>query len=180
MRKTNFFLKKTKNIISLINNLLEKNLNKLKLDNLTKLAKRDKIILTFVAVLTLFISYLLIPTFFKQIEISKRLNSGLLDKLNLNFKFEKKLNYNIFPRPHFISEGTIILDKQNSISEIKNFKIFISMKNLFSLKDLEIDSVIIENANFNLNKENYNFFTNLLKNDYKNINFKIKNSNIFF
>ena len=43
------------------------------------------------------------------------------------------------------------------------------------MKDL-----IFENANFNLNKKNYNFFIKLLKKSFKEKNLTIKNSNIFF
>ena len=49
MSKTNFFVKYLKNINNFINNLLEKNLNKLNFKNLSYLFKNNKIILTFVA-----------------------------------------------------------------------------------------------------------------------------------
>ena len=49
MSKTNFFLKYLKNINNFINNLLEKNLNKLNFKNISFLFKNNKIILTFVA-----------------------------------------------------------------------------------------------------------------------------------
>ena len=63
MSKTNFFVKYFKNISNFINNLLEKNLNKLNSKNLSFLIKNNKIILTFVAFFVVFISYLLLPTF---------------------------------------------------------------------------------------------------------------------
>ena len=82
MRKTNIFLKFFKNISHLINNLLEKNLNKLNFKNLSYLLKNNKIILTFVALFVIFISYLLIPTFYKQSDISKVLKADLQNKFN--------------------------------------------------------------------------------------------------
>ena len=66
MSKTNSFLKYLKNINDFINNLLEKNLNRLNFKNLTFLFKNNKIILTFVALFIIFISYLLLPTFYNQ------------------------------------------------------------------------------------------------------------------
>ena len=48
MSKTNSLNKFLKNINNSINNLLEKNLNKLKFENLIKLARSNKIILTFI------------------------------------------------------------------------------------------------------------------------------------
>ena len=47
MRKSNFFLKILKNTNHLINNQLEKNLNKLKFANLANIVRSNKIILTF-------------------------------------------------------------------------------------------------------------------------------------
>ena len=63
MSKSNHLFKYLNNINKSINSLLEKNLNKLKFNNLIYLAKNNKIILTFVAVFIIFTSYLLIPSF---------------------------------------------------------------------------------------------------------------------
>ena len=70
MSKTKSFLKYFKNINNSINSLLEKNLNKLNFKNLSNLFKNNKLILIFVAVFVLFVSYLLIPTFYNQTDIS--------------------------------------------------------------------------------------------------------------
>jgi hypothetical protein len=180
MYKTNFFVKYLKNISNFINSLLEKNLNKLNFKNFSFLLKNNKIILTFVVVFLVFVSYLLLPTFYNQSDITKKLTNELQSKFDLNFKFSKNINYNLFPRPHFVTKDIIISDDQIEISKIKNFKIFISIDNLFSLKNIQIKDLIIENANFNLNKKNYNFFHNLLNHNYKNGNLVIKKSNIFF
>ena len=76
MSKKNSFIKYLKNISKIINNLLEKNLNKLNSKNLSFLLKNNKIILTFVALFVIFISYLLYPTFFDQSDISKKLDQS--------------------------------------------------------------------------------------------------------
>ena len=180
MSKSNHFIKKLNNITKIINNLLEKNLNKLNFRNLRSLTKNNKIILTFVAFLVLFISYLLLPTFYKNIEISSKLESELNKKLRLNFNISQNINYNFFPKPHFIiSDATITSDK-NLISKIKKLKIFLAVNTLFSLDNIEVNNVLIENANFNLNKQNYNFFLKILDNDFLEDNLKIINSTIFF
>ena len=74
----------------------------------------------------------------------------------------------------------IIQNKQNKTSKIKKITVYVSLENLFSLKNIKINKVILENANFNLNSQNYNFFINLLDNDFSYNNLEIKNSNIFF
>ena len=180
MSKANFFVKHLKNINNFINNLLEKNLNKLNFKNLSYLFKNNKIILTFVALFVIFVSYLLLPTFFNQTDISKKLKNELQVKYDLNFKFSQNIKYNFFPRPHFITTDSKILDNKKEISEISKLKIFISFDNLFSIKDIEIRDIILENANFNLNTKNYNFFIELLNKDFQGGNIIINNSNIFF
>ena len=180
MTKSNQLVKSLKNINKSINSLLERNLNKLKFDNLKIVASNNKIILTFVAVFVFFISYLLLPTFYKHDDISKELKNELLTKFDLDFTFTKNLKYNFFPRPHFIIKGTSIIQNQKNISDIDTLKIYVSLNNLFSLKNININEVILENANFELEDKNSNFFLKLLNNNFSNIDFKIKNSNIFF
>ena len=180
MSKTNFFIKYLKNINFFINNLLEKNLNKLNFKNLSFLFKNNKIILTFVALFVVFISYLLLPTFYNQNDISKKLKNELQSKLDLNFKFSDKIKYNLFPKPNFTIIDTSIIDDQKEISKISKLKIFIRFNNLFSIKNIEAQDIILENANFNINSENYDFFMRPLDKNFKNGNLTIKNSNIFF
>ena len=180
MSKTNFFVKHLKNINNFINNLLEKNLNKLNSKNLSYLFKNNKIILTFVALFVIFVSYLLLPTFFNQTDISKKLKNEFQAKYDLNLKFSQNIEYNFFPRPHFITTESKILDDKKEIAEISKLKIFISYDNLFSIKNIDIRDIILENANFNLNTKNYNFFIELLNRDLQGGNIKINNSNVFF
>ena len=180
MSKTNFFVKHLKNINNFINNLLEKNLNKLNFKNLSYLFKNNKIILTFVALFVIFVSYLLLPTFFNQTDISKKLKNEFQAKYDLNLKFSQNIEYNFFPRPHFITTESKILDDKKEIAEISKLKIFISYDNLFSIKNIDIRDIILENANFNLNTKNYNFFIELLNRDLQGGNIKINNSNVFF
>jgi len=180
MSKTNFFVKHLKNINNFINNLLEKNLNKLNFKNLSFLFKNNKIILTFVALFVIFISYLLLPTFYNQNDISKKLKDDLQSKLDLNFKFSQNIQYNFFPRPHFTSIDTKIFNNQNEISKIGKLKIFISFDDLFFLKNIEVKDLILENANFYLNTKNYNFFVELLNRNFQDGDIIINNSNVFF
>ena len=117
MSKSNFFVKSYNKFYKFINSLLENNLNKLNLNNLRNLTKNNKIILTFVALSVLFVCYLLIPTFFKQSQISKELKKEIFEKYNLNLNFRNNLNYNIFPRPHFTNNDTVIYLNNEEISK---------------------------------------------------------------
>jgi len=180
MTKSNPFVKNLKNINKSINSLLERNLNKLKFDNFKTLASNNKIILTVVALFILFVSYLLVPSLYKQENISKKLKIELQNKFNLDFTFNQNIDYNFFPRPHFVSKDSSIYNNQKNIAEVNQIKIYVSLDNLFSIKNINIKEVNLDNANFELNKNNSNFFVKLLNNSFVDSNLKIKNSNIFF
>ena len=180
MSKKNSFIKYLKNISKIINNLLEKNLNKLNSKNLSFLLKNNKIILTFVALFVIFVTYLLLPTLYNQNDISKKLKNEILNKFDLNFEFSQKIKYNFLPRPHFTTIDSKIFDKQKELSKIGKIKIYISLDNLFSFRNIEVRDLIFENANFNIDKKNYNFFLELLNKNFKNGDLILKNSNIFY
>jgi len=180
MNKKNYFVKSLNKIYLSINNLLKKNLNKLNFNNFSKIARSNNFFFIFVALIILFVSYLSIPNIYTKAKIHTELKKQLLEKFNLNFKFSQNLNYKFLPRPHFTNEDSIILNDQNEISKIKNLKIYVSLKNLFSLKNIKVNNVILEDANINLNNQNYDFFSKLLKADFKNNSFEIRDSNVFF
>ena len=128
----------------------------------------------------LFFSYLSIPNIFSQNQISTELKKDLSDKLNLEFNFEKKLKYKFLPRPHFTTNESLVIFNENKISKINKLKIYVSLENLFSIKNMKIQDIIIEEANFNLNKNNYDFFIKLLDSNFEDIKLKIFDSNIFY
>ena len=53
--------------------------------------KNNKIILTIVALFVIFVSYLLLPTFYNQTDISKKLKNELQVKYDLNFEFSQNI-----------------------------------------------------------------------------------------
>ena len=180
MNRHNFFVKFLNKINSFINSLLVRNLNKLNAANLKKILINNKVFFTIILLVILFFSYLSIPNIFNQSEISVQLKKNLLKKLNLEFNFEKKLNYKFLPRPHFITNESSLIFNENKISEINKLKIYVSLESLFSLKNMKVKSVIIEEANFNLNKNIYSFFIKLLDNKFQDIKLEIVDSNIFY
>ncbi len=180
MRKHNYFVKFLKKINLSINNLLEKYLNKLKFSNLLNIARSNKVFLAFVTITILSLSYLSIPHIYNKAEIHKELKNQLLEKFSVNFIFSKNFYYKFYPRPHFVIQDLSIIHKQEKISDVKKLKVYISLNNLFSQKNIIIKDAIIENSNFNFNQNNYYFFLNLLDKNFLKGSFKIKNSNIFY
>ena len=180
MSKHNNFFRFLIKINQFINSLLERNLNKLNAANLKKILINNKIFLTIVLLIILFFSYLSIPNIFNQNQISAELKKNLAEKLNLEFNFEKKIDYKFLPRPHFITNESSLIFNEKKISEINKIKIYVSLDKLFSLKNIKIKNIVIEDANFNLNKSNYSFFIKLLNNNFKDIKFEILDSKIFY
>ena len=93
MSKHNYFVKFLIKINKFINSLLSRNLNKLNAANLKNILINNKVFLTIVLLVILFFSYLSLPNIFNKNQISVELKKNLLDKLNLEFNFEKKLDY---------------------------------------------------------------------------------------
>ena len=180
MSQHNYFVIFLKKINLSINSLLEKYLNKLNLNNLLSIIPGNKVLWTIAGLVIVFLSYLSIPHIYQKVEIHKELENQLLQKFDLNFNFSKDLNYNFFPRPHFVIKNVSITKNQLKISNIKKLHIFVSLNNLFSLKNISIKDIIIENSNFYLNKKNSDFFIKLLDKNFLKDSFIIKNSNIFF
>jgi hypothetical protein len=180
MSKNNYFVKFLKKINLLINNLLLKYLNKLNLNNLSNITHSNKFFSIFVALIILFLLYLSLPNIYNKAEIRKELKEQLLNNFNLNFDLSQNLNYSFFPRPHFVNENSSILDSQSKISDIKKLKIYVSLNNLFSLENITVKNAVIENANFNLNNQNYNFFMRILNENFKNKILEIKDSKVFY
>ena len=74
----------------------------------------------------------LIPTFYDKNKVRLLLKDQLNEKYNLKVKFEDKLNYNLFPKPHFSTKNLVINYNEKKISSFKNAKIYIFLIN-FSL-----------------------------------------------
>jgi hypothetical protein len=180
MKKHNYFVKFLIKINKFINSLLERNLNKLNVANLKNILINNKVFLAIVLLVILFFSYLSLPNIFNKNQISVELKRELSEKLNLEFNFEKKLDYKFLPRPHFTTRESSLIFNENKISKIDKLKIYISLESLFSLKNMKIKNVIIEEANFNLNKNNYSFFIKLVDSNFADIKLEILDSNIFY
>ena len=184
MNKLNYLVIFFKKIYLLINSLLEKYLNKLNFKKLLKknpnFLQSNKAFLTFFTLIVLIFFYLSIPHIYNKSKIHDELKNQIYEKFSINFIFSKNFNYKFLPRPHFIIYDSQILDDGSIISDVKKLKIYISLDKLFSLKDITIKEIVIENSNFNLNKKNYHFFIKLLNNNFLEKILKIENSNIFY
>src|SRR6056300_1192526 len=128
MSKHNYFIRFLIMINKFINSLLKRNLNKLNAANLKKILINNEVFLTIVLLVITFFSYLSLPNIFNKDQISVKLKKDLLDKLNLEFNFEKELNYKFLPRPHFTTNESSVIFNENKISKIKKLRIYVSLE----------------------------------------------------
>ena len=193
-KKINYFKNSLLKIKSNKSNSLIKNIkfNKQKILSIIKLNKHkfifnkqkvklytsyDRILLLLVGAGFLIVSYLSIPFFYETDKLIDKVKNESFKNLNINFNLTEDFSYSFFPRPILTFQKVSFLDQVDDLGEMK---VNISPRNLFFLKKINIGDVTLKNINLNINKKNYNFFTELLKNDYSNFKFEIKNSNIFY
>ena len=184
MRKQNLLSKKIGKQISTINNLLENYFNSLRhfiLDvRRLRFDKNNRVFLTIVSIIFLTIIYFLIPTAYNKELIKKEIKNQIYQKYNLAIKFDNEVRYNFLPKPHFSSKNLSILNDQSKVGEVKNFKIFIELKNFFKFNQIQTQDVIFDKAAFNIKKSDLSLFKKLLKTEPNRNKIKIKRSNIFF
>ena len=184
MRKQNSLSKKISKQILSINNLLEGYFNSLRrfiLDTKRlRFDKNNKVFLVIVSVIFLTLVYFLIPTAYNKELIQKEIKNQIFQKYNIVVKFDKEIQYNFFPKPHFSSKNLLILSDKRKIAEVKNFKIFIDFKNFFNFNQIQTQDVIFDKADFNIKKSDLSLFKNLLKTEPNRNKIKIKRSNLFF
>ena len=183
MEKNSSFKKIGKQILS-INNLIESYFNKLRflISNLkrTRITSHNRVFFVIIGVVFLTLTYFLIPTSYDKSLINKNIKNQILLKYQINLEFDNEINYGLFPKPHFNIRNLSISNESRKIAEIKSLKIFIGVKNFFKFNKMDIKDLIFNEAEFNIQKEDIVFFTNILKAEPSRQNLIIKNSNIFF
>ena len=184
MQKHNLIAKKIKKQILSINLLIESYFNQLKNFNVRNIKaafnNNSKLFWAFSTFAILTISYFLAPTAYDKSLTKSKIKNQVLNRYGIDLKFNKKLTYNLLPKPHFKSKDLSLIENGKVIGNVKNFKIFISIDRLYSFKRFETKDLIFDKTEFNLNKNDFNFFYKLLRTEPSKNNILIKNSKIFF
>ena len=159
-------------------NYLEK-LKKIKIKkNITIIDKKNFIIVGII--LTFIIVYFLIPAFYNKQKLSAEIKNQLLEKYNLEVKFENPLKYSFLPKPHFYTKDTILIFKEENIARSSLTKVYLSSKNFFSLKKISIKDIKFKQTNFNIKYNNLLFFKNLLNSNKSEHKINFVNSKLFY
>ena len=144
----------------------------------------SRYLILFIILLFSCLFYLSIPTLYNHGQLQKDLTKKLSEKFNLNTALSANIHYKILPSPNFEISNVLLNtndnNKFNDYAQIKTMKIYVSLKNLHNQNRLEIKNIIISKANFNINKNSYDYVNNYLKNKLSNKKIQIKKSKIFF
>ena len=175
-----------KNIVEFFNNFVKNTIFKVqnKTNNKFKISTFNKFLITFIGILFFYIFYLLLPLLYDKGWVKDNIETKLLSEFKIDLSSFKDISYRILPAPHYlIKDSKILLNSlknPESIVDVKNFKIFISKKNLFNKEKMTIKNITINEANFFLLRSDFKILNNSNNNKFSNKKIEIKKSNIFF
>ena len=131
----------------------------------------------------LYLLYLSIPGIVINENIQKELEEKLKKEYNLDFALTPDIKYSILPKPHYIVNDVVIFTEkmgyQKEFSQIKKLRIFINQNNFFKMNNI-IKKIEIKNANFFIEKSDFNFIDKFLNNGFSKNSIKVLKSKIFY
>jgi len=166
-----------KKIVKIFNNFIKRTIFKVenKTNDKFHVSNFSKYIITIIAVLFIYIFYLLIPLLYDKNWVQNKIVTKLSDEFNINLSNSFDISYRILPKPHYLIKNT-----KTTLAEIKDLAVYISQNNLFNKDSIKINEVVIEEANFSLLKNNFKIFYKDSENKFSKKKIKIDNSNVFF
>ena len=175
-----------KKIVKNFNNLVKNTIFKVKNKTINKLkiSNFNKLLITFIGLLFLYIFYLQIPLLYDKDWVKDKIQTQLLSEFKIDLNSIDDISYRILPAPHFlIINSKIIMNKpknKKTIAKIKNLKIFLNQINFLNKKKIKITEIIINNANFSLSKNDLKVFNDSSNQKFSDKKIKINESSVFF
>ena len=127
----------------------------------SEISNFNKLLIAQISLLFVYLFYLSIPTLYDKTWLQNTIENKLIHDFKIDFSASSDISYYILPAPHFLIKDTKILrdddGKKKTISEIKKLKIFVSQKNFFNKEKIYIKKILIDNANFLLQKTDIKF-----------------------
>ena len=187
MHSFNLLLKKIKKKLLSINRLIEDYFNSFKKIELLKLKIQKKLkiidnrVFLGVGILTITVLfYFLIPNFYNKEKLNALIEKKIYDTYALDVKFNKKISYSFFPKPHFVTKNLSVKYKDDEIAKVSNSKIYISFNNFFKKEDLLIKNLDFNKAEFMMNSRKISFFKEILNSNNTPYKISIRNSKLFY
>ena len=175
-----------KKIVKKFNNLIIRTIFKVKnkTNNNYHIGTFNKSLIASISLLFFYIFYLSIPVLYEKNWLQRNIEKKISKEFKIKLNTISDFSYRILPRPHFLIKNSKILKKDGekniSIADIKNLKVFINQGNLFNKEKITLKSLEINNANFSLLKSDIKLLNNSSKTKFSSKKIEINNSNIFF
>ncbi len=126
------------------------------------------------------LSYLLLPTIFNKNKIQLEIKNHISKKYDIELKFNEKIRYGLFPKPHYSVNNLKIISNEREIGIVENLKVFITTSNFFNINEIQVEDLVFKQTDFKITKDDLSLFFNLLKTAPNENKIVFKNSNIFF
>ena len=183
----NFTLIQKKNFLSFlnkVNSLLVSIFNNLKFNNLkrvTKLFLIDKrVIITLIIVFFSLFVHLSTPAFYKDSWVKEIVKNQFEKEFKFEIEFSDKLNYAIFPIPHFIFRDVEFVSNGTNLAEIETIKVYLTFSKFLDKNKMNIQNVVVKKAKFKVYKKDIKNFVTFFNRKINEKKVTISNSQIFF
>ena len=175
----NTFFLKFNNFIGSYNKLLNTFFNKLNYKNLGILIADKRLIITSAIIIVSIVAHFSTPAFYKTERVKNLLENQLGNEFNFNFNLGEKIDYAIFPRPHFHIRDITLDGDGKEFATIETFKVYLSFKKFFEKEKLKIDHLKIKKAKFNFETIDYSPLLNFFDKKFSDLKVDITNSKVF-
>ena len=173
-------------IIKNFNNLIQKTIFKVKnkTNNKFNISGLNKVIITLIGSLFLYIFYLLLPNIYDKTWVEEKIKKNLLSEFKIDLASTEDISYRILPSPHFLIKDTNILSNEPNnkkiIGEVRNLKVFINQGNFFDKEKITLKNIIIKDANFSLSGIDLKRFNSSINEKLSDKKIQFDKGNIFF
>ncbi len=141
-----------------------------------------KIIFTIYAIIFSVFLILSIPGLFNYEKKTNEIENSIAKDFKIYIENLSGIKYRFIPTPHIIIKNSDLKfskNQKNKIAELKDVKLFLSLRELYNNKNIKIKKININKSNFYfINNDLLLFNKHLQKNIIKPI--KIQNSNFFY
>ena len=175
-----------KKIIKTFNNLIQKTIFKVKnkTNNKFNISGLNKVLITLIGSLFLYIFYLLIPNIYSKNWVEEKIKKNLLSEFKIDLISTEDISYRILPSPHFLIKDTNILSNEPNnkkiIAEVRNLKVFINQGNFFDKEKITLKNIIIKDANFSLSGIDLKRYNSSINEKLSDKKIQFDKGNIFF
>ena len=170
------FLNKTNSLLtSIFNNLQFSNLKRL-----TKLFFIDKrVIITLIIIFFSVFVHLSTPAFYKDSWVKEIVKTQFEKKFEFKVEFSDKLNYAIFPIPHFRFKDVRFVSNGRELASIDSLKVYLTFSKFLDKNKMNIQNISLNNAKFNFYKKDLKNLMTFLNEEINKKKITIFNSKIF-